>query len=220
MNKEYIIFDFDNTIVNSLDYWYKVMDKESFKYFGTKCIKDFKAKRRGLGNHEIAELFLELTNIKDIEVKDVIKYWCERMEIYYTRRVKLIKGVINYICYLKSKGYKIILSSATNADLLESVLTTLGHRKYFDEIHTENTLGVSKKYPEYYTSLLTKLNTTADKVFVFEDSVASITSATSANIDTCAILGKYNKNRIDKLEKMSKLIIKDYTDTKLKELGL
>lgn len=220
MKKEYIIFDFDNTIVNSLDYWYKVMDKETFKYFGTKCIKDFKTKRRGLGNREIAELFLELTNIKDIEVKDVFEYWHQRMEVYYTKKVKLIKGVIPLIKSMKEKGYKIILSSATQADLLEVVLKALDIRKYFDNIYTEQILGVSKKYQEYYTELLARLNTTQDKVFVFEDSAASITSATAHNIDSCAILGKYNKSRLEKLEKMSKLVVKDYTDSRIKELGL
>lgn len=220
MKKEYIIFDFDNTIVNSLDHWYKVMDKETFKYFGTKRISDFRVRRRGLGNYEIAELFLELTNIKDIEVSDVMRYWYDRMAIYYTKKVKLIKGAIDHIRYLKEKGYTIILSSATNADLLEMALKHFGLYQYFSGVHTEQTLGISKKFPEYYTLLLDKLDTTADKVFVFEDSVASITSATSLHIDTCAILGKYNRSRIDRLEEMSKLVIKDYTDTRISELGL
>ena len=220
MTKEFVIFDFDNTIVNSLDYWYKVMDKESFKYWGSKILKDFKTKRRGLGNREIAELFLELTNIKDIDVEDVMSYWYERMTMYYTKRVKLIKGVVNYIKHLKDSGYKIILSSATNADLLTVVVKHLGLDKYFDSIYTEQILGVSKKYPEYYSLLLQKLNTTPDKVFVFEDSVASITSANNLNIDTCAVYSKYNKNRLDRLESMSKMIIKNYTDVRLKELGL
>ena len=143
MTKEYVIFDFDNTIVNSLDYWYKVMDKESFKYWGSKILKDFKTKRRGLGNREIAELFLELTNIKDIDVEDVMSYWYERMTMYYTKRVKLIKGVVNYIKHLKDSGYKIILTSATNADLLTVVVKHLGLDKYFDSIYTEQILGVS-----------------------------------------------------------------------------
>ena len=220
MTKEFVIFDFDNTIVNSLDYWYKVMDKESFKYWGSKILKDFKTKRRGLGNREIAELFLELINIKDIDVEDVMSYWYERMTMYYTKRVKLIKGVVNYIKHLKDSGYKVILSSATNADLLTVVVKHLGLDKYFDSIYTEQILGVSKKYPEYYSLLLQKLNTTPDKVFVFEDSVASITSANNLNIDTCAVYSKYNKNRLDRLESMSKMIIKNYTDVRLKELGL
>ena len=175
MKKEYIIFDFDNTIVTSLDYWYKVMDKETFKHFGVKRIKDFRLKRRGLGNLEIIQLFLDMTHIQNVAIEDVLKFWHERMSVYYTKKIKLIKGVLPHLINLKNKGYKIILSSATNADLLQVAIKHHGLDKYFEHVYTEQILGVSKKYSDYYTRLLNELNTTADKVFVFEDSVASIT---------------------------------------------
>ena len=159
MNKEYIVFDFDNTVVNSLDLWYKVIDRESFKHFGVKRIKDFKKIRKGLGNNEIARKFLEVTNLSDVTVQDVFDCWFERMSVYYTQKIKIIDGVLEYIKYLKDKGYKIILSSATNADLLKVEVSHLGLDKYFEEIYTEQIFGISKKCPEYYKNLLQRLNT-------------------------------------------------------------
>ena len=36
MTKKAIIFDFDNTLVNSLKYWYYEMNKTTFKIYGKK----------------------------------------------------------------------------------------------------------------------------------------------------------------------------------------
>ena len=217
--KKYIIFDFDNTIVDSLDYWYQVMDIETFEHFGIPTIEDFRIQRRGMGNKEIAELFVRLAGVKE-SIDAVMNFWYSRMKIYYTEKVELIQGVRDWLKYLVDKGYRLILSSATNIDLLRYVIANIGIEQYFDEVYTEQTLGVSKKYSEYYTRLLSNIGANADEVFVFEDSVASITSAHSLGIDTCAILGKYNENRIDSLEKMSKMLIRDYTDNNIYQLGL
>ena len=103
--KKYIIFDFDNTIVDSLDYWYQVMDIETFEHFGIPTIEDFRIQRRGMGNKEIAELFVRLAGVKE-SIDAVMNFWYSRMKIYYTEKVELIQGVRDWLKYdTRSKKY-------------------------------------------------------------------------------------------------------------------
>ena len=54
MDKNIYLFDFDNTIADSLDFWYDVMDRHTFIVFGLKPFNDFKKYRQGKSNFEIA----------------------------------------------------------------------------------------------------------------------------------------------------------------------
>ena len=70
MKYKYIMFDFDNTTVDSLDYWHRVMQKEAFIDFGVKVDKSFKHQMTKLNNNDKAERFIEITGI-DASVQDV-----------------------------------------------------------------------------------------------------------------------------------------------------
>lgn len=217
MKKDIILFDLDNTIVNSLDYWYDVIDKQTFKKFNLKVDKRMKQERVGLGNYEMAEVFIKITNL-NISPEDVINYWNERMQYYYTNKIKLIKGVKNYLEYLKNKGYKLVIVTATEKYLVEEALKNFNLDSYFDEIFTETTLGYAKNNEKFYTKLLEKLYVEPKEVFLFEDSVASLISASKFNIDSCGIIHKFNCKKKQFLNGICKLTIKNYCDKKLKNL--
>ena len=218
--KKYVLFDFDNTLVDSLTIWYKVMHKEAFKFWNVKFVKDIRTLRKGLSNHEIAQLFIDLTKLQDVKAQEVVDFWNDRMEYYYTHKIKLIKGIREFLNNLKAKGYSLVLVSATSKYLLEIALKHYGLDMHFDFIYTEESLSQPKRSVMFYEECLKQLNCKAEDIFLFEDSFASLTSAHQLNIDACGILHKYNKNNAEKIKAITHLTVKNYTDKNLKKLNL
>ena len=58
MKQKIVMFDFDNTLVDSLKYWYYVQNKKMFKFYGKKVDRNFSKKRRGSTNLDAAKLFV------------------------------------------------------------------------------------------------------------------------------------------------------------------
>lgn len=216
MDKKIVIFDFDNTIVNSLDYWHKVIDKETFLAFGKKPYKDMKKFRGGVGNKEIALSFIKITGL-DISVEDVYDKWCELMEKYYLNKIKFVKGAKDYILQLQKEGKKLILASATEEKLLRKLLKAY-NLDVFKDIFTETSVGCPKYDPKHFKTILKKLKAKPEDVMIFEDSFVSIKSATSLGIEAVALINHLNKFRKEEYKKMSRLVIKNYKDKRLENL--
>lgn len=217
MEQDIIIFDFDNTLVNSIWHWKRAINRDTFRYFHARESTEFKNNHGAKSNIELAEYFLEITKVNATPA-EVLRVWYDYMFVYYTKKVKFINGAIEFIKHLKEQGKKVVLASATGDALLYPVLRELKIDSLFDTIVTENEIGYSKRDPMFFAKLLKKLNTTPEEVFLFEDSYYSIFSAASVRIQSCAVLGKYNKKHKERLKEISLLVIKDYTDPKLKLL--
>lgn len=218
MTKKAIIFDFDNTLVNSLKYWYYEMNKTTFKIYGKKPDKDFVRLRQGKSNQEIAKIFLKLTSLK-ISTDEVFAQWNNLMYNNYISKIKLIPGARELLLKLKTNGKKLILATATNIELIKQVLPHF-ELDIFDEIHSENTLKVGKNSPEFFNLLMKKLKLKSDEVFLFEDSFESIMNARKYNIECCALIHKFNKAHLTELKNNCRLVIKNYKDKKLEELDI
>lgn len=216
---KYVMFDFDNTLVDSLKYWYGAIDKEAFIHFNSKVSKKFHSERKGKTNHGIVECFVKHVQTK-VAVDEAEKFWHDRMIYYYRNKVKMIKGVIETLENLKSRGYNLVLASATPMNILMQAVDFFGLKKYFKKIYTENKFNLQKSNPEFYKKMLSDLKITADELFVFEDSVGSLESAGSLGIKSCALVHKFNKKRIEELGETNLLVIKNYKNKNLKNLPI
>ena len=218
MDKQYIIFDFDNTLVDSLGYWAKTEFKQLFKIYGKKPNKNFKKLKSGTSNAQAAQIFIDLAQV-DITVEEVFEQTAAIMYGYYTNNIKFIKGAKQYLNNLKSQGKTLVLASATQMPLLEKVIK---HFKLdmFDKVYSESTLGIGKNDTRFFETILTDLNTTADNVFLFEDSCTSIKNAVKNNIKCCGIIHKYNKKSKKQMQDLCQLVIKNYKNKKLQQTKL
>lgn len=209
MAKNLIIFDFDNTIVTSLYYWYNIMDKETFKHFGIKIDKNFTQKRKGKGNFEIAQTFVDLYD-KSLSPYQIIDFWNERMTFYYKNNIKLIKGVKEFLESLKQKNKIMCILSSTDTETIEKALKHFDLAQYFSGIFTEKTLGIPKYKPDLLKYCLKQMNQKQEETFFFEDSLASLKCAKMLNIDSCGVIHKYNKFQAKQIKEISNLTIKNY----------
>ena len=121
MKYKYILFDYDNTTVDSLKWWHHVMRKECFYHYGLKPNKKYLKNFNNKTNNEKAELFIKTTGV-NASVLDIRELWDEKMKNYYLTKVKLLKGIKSFLKFLKGKGYKLILVTASEYDVVNDSL--------------------------------------------------------------------------------------------------
>ena len=211
------MFDFDSTLVDSLKYWYKSIDKEAFKHFKIKVRKGFPEARAGLTNREIYKCFVEFSKTTATP-KEVADFWYDTMIKNYKTKIKIIAGAREFLEMMKHKGYKLVLASATPLRVLNFALDHFDFKKYFEYVVTEESIKEPKREPDFYVKLLEKLGITKKEIFVFEDSFVSLKAANEMGIKTCAIKHSINKNKLKNLGDNNLLIIKNYKSKKLKKL--
>ena len=73
--KKAIIFDFDNTIVSSIKYWKRVIDKETAKKYKVKVDPNFAVIRHGYSNIDTAKLFLDMHKGLSTNYKEIVDFW-------------------------------------------------------------------------------------------------------------------------------------------------
>ena len=217
MNKKIVVFDFDNTLVNSIDHWRKAINVDLFKFYGIRPIKEMTKIHGGKSNQELAQDFLNLSGVK-VSAADVLQKWYDLMFFNYTKKIDLLKGAKEYLLMLKLQGKMLVLASATGESLLLPVVKHYGLDKIFDIVVTEDMIGYPKRDPMFYVKLLDKLFAKPEDVFIFEDSLYAISSAASLKIESCALINHLNKNNKPRFEELSTLIIKNYKDKRLKTL--
>ena len=218
MIKNTIIFDFDNTLVDSLKYWFHEMNKTTFRLYRLKPDKNFVELRRGKNNKEIAEIFLQLTGLK-ISTEEVFNCWHDLMYKRYTTSIKIISGAFEFLSKLKREGKRLILATATNIDLIKKILPHF-NLDMFDEIYTEQTLSAGKNEIKFFENLLNNIKEEPQNILFFEDSYVSIKNARKSNIDCCAIIHKYNKHHLDYFKENCKLTIRNYKDKQISNLEI
>ncbi|MBQ8909082.1 MAG: HAD family phosphatase [Clostridia bacterium] len=208
MNKQIIMFDFDNTLVSSLKYWHRVLDKELFKKYGKKVDKRMATLRVGTTNREMAEIFIKLADV-DASYEEISSGWNDLMEQYYTTKIKPIKCAKEYLTHLKNQGKTLVLATATQDDLIQKALDHFD-LNVFDYILTEKNLDAPKYKTTFFERAVKKLNTNISNIIFFEDSFGSIKSATSLGIECNALIHKYNKKNKKELEKICAKTLKNY----------
>lgn len=100
------------------------------------------------------------------------------------------KPFINYLKYLKEKGYKTCLATSTVKEFVDVILKHYGLLEYFDEVLTADDVTKGKPDPQIYNIALKRLMVSKGEAIVFEDSKNGVSSAKNAGIYCIGILTK------------------------------
>lgn len=182
------IFDLDGVIVDTAKYhflaWKKLADN-----LGIEFTHDDNEKLKGVSRVRSLDLILELGN-QTASQEDKNKWLVEKNELYLSYLVnmdsnELLPGVEKTLNYLKSKGQKIALGSASkNA---RPILEKTGIMPLFDAIVDGNDVSNAKPDPEVFLQAAQKLSAENKDSIVFEDSVAGVQAANIANMISVGI---------------------------------
>lgn len=185
------IFDFDGTLLDSLDVWDKI-DEESFAKRGIKVPLDFADSTATMTPRQVADYVIERFGFTD-SPEDLMKEWQDMAFNAYAKHLPLRKGAKNYVDYLHKTGAKLVLITTLSKSLCVAALKRTDLYDYFDlMIFGEDLESNAKNSPKTYVDLSERIGVKPSDCTVFEDSDSALKSACLAGMKTCGVVDLIN----------------------------
>ena len=190
MDKKYAIFDMDGTLIDSMVFWKNL----ATEYLTSKGIlqipADILEQIKPMTMSESAALFRREFGLTG----DVEAQMNEMMEDHYRNDIPLKPGVREYLENLHRQGVRMCVASATAEHLMESCLTRLGVRQYFEFLLSCETVGAGKRSPLVYQESARRLGTVPGEIAVYEDALYAVQTAKAAGFH---VVGVYDDSAAD-----------------------
>lgn len=194
-----VIFDLDGVLVTTdeLHYraWKQLADEENIKGF----TRADNIRQRGVSRMASLEVLLEKAEneYSDAE-KEILAY--RKNNIYVKSLESLDKsavldGVFEFIAYLKEKGIKMAVGSASKNTPM--ILEKTGLTEFFDAVSCGLDTQKSKPDPEVFLIAADRLNTSYSECLVIEDSDAGIEAAKRGGMYALAVGAAQNNTQAD-----------------------
>ena len=190
MDKKYAIFDMDGTLIDSMVFWKNL----ATEYLTSKGIlqipADILEQIKPMTMSESAALFRREFGLTG----DVEAQMNEMMEDHYRNDIPLKPGAWEYLENLHRQGVRMCVASATAEHLMESCLTRLGVRQYFEFLLSCETVGAGKRSPLVYQESARRLGTVPGEIAVYEDALYAVQTAKAAGFH---VVGMYDDSAAD-----------------------
>lgn len=182
------IFDLDGVIVDTAKYHYLAW-KRLASELGFEFTEKDNERLKGVSRMRSLEILLEVGN-REFDEEQKLKL-AEKKNTWYIEYIskidesELLKGAQEYLLYLKKKGIKIALGSASkNAPL---ILKNLGIEGLFDAVVDGNQVTKVKPDPEVFLLGASMLGLAPENCVVFEDAEAGIEAASRAGMASIGV---------------------------------
>ncbi|WP_339336880.1 MULTISPECIES: beta-phosphoglucomutase [unclassified Croceitalea] len=188
MQRVGFIFDLDGVIVDTAKYHYLAW-KNLANELGFEFTEEQNELFKGVSRKKSLEILLDLGNVKATN-EQFDSWMVEKNEDYlaYIEKMdesEILPDVPRVLQFLKSNGIPISLGSASkNA---KSILEKVNLLSYFDAIVDGNSVSKAKPDPEVFIIAAEKLQVSPKSCIVFEDAVAGIQAANTADMVSIGI---------------------------------
>ena len=180
----------DGTLIDSMVFWKNL----ATEYLTSKGIlqipADILEQIKPMTMSESAALFRREFGLTG----DVEAQMNEMMEDHYRNDIPLKPGVWEYLENLHRQGVRMCVASATAEHLMESCLTRLGVRQYFEFLLSCETVGAGKRSPLVYQESARRLGTVPGEIAVYEDALYAVQTAKAAGFH---VVGVYDDSAAD-----------------------
>lgn len=204
------IFDLDGTLINSMGIWDDI-DREYLKKRGLCIPPNLKNDIENLSFTEAAKYFQCRFNISD-SIDVIEKEWYDMAFYKYSNTIMLKPYVREFLKLLKSNNIKIALATSNYRSLAEATLKKNNIYELFDTITVTKDVKRGKNFPDVYLLASENINVTPQKCVVFEDSLAAIKTAKSADMKVIAVKDAYCPHSWDTLLHYSNIGIKNFSE--------
>ena len=188
MSNKAFIFDLDGVIVDTAKYhflaWHKIASE-----LGIEFTPEHNEELKGVSRVRSLDIILKLGNIEATQ-EDKNKWLNQKNEDYLSyienmNEDEILPGVVNILTFIKKQKQLIALGSASkNA---RPILKKVNILHLFDAIVDGNDVTNAKPDPEVFLIAAKLIGATKENAIVFEDSVAGIQAANSANMISIGI---------------------------------
>lgn len=204
------IFDLDGTLADSNTVWEK-LDRIILEKYGISADDDFVERLASLTYQQAADAMRKLgVPISDEEFIEEINVLAR---IEYANNIPLKPYASELLHEMRSSGMKIVLATASPAELYEPLLRRNGIYDLFDGFITTDEVGKGKDQPDIYLKAAEIVGFPISKCVIFEDTLTAVRTASETKAYVCAVYDKYSEQDIDMIKALSDKYV--YTFDKL-----
>lgn len=188
MSNKAFIFDLDGVIVDTAKYHFLAWQKIASE-LGIEFTPEHNEELKGVSRVRSLDIILKLGNIKASQ-EDKNKWLAQKNEDYlsyiqHMNEDEILPGVVTILTFIKEQKQLIALGSASkNA---RPILEKVKILHLFDAIVDGNDVTNAKPDPEVFLIAAKLIGATKENAIVFEDSVAGIQAANTANMVSIGI---------------------------------
>lgn len=204
------IFDFDGTLVDSIDVW-RVADIEFMSRRGLTMPDDFYEMISHMDLLTASEFIVESVGLNGT-ADDVAREFLDIVRMEYTEKIPMINGAKEFLLKLKSAGMKLALATASQEELYRPCLKRHGVYGLFDCVVTTDDVKKTKGFPDIYLLAADRLGIRPERCVVFEDIYLGAVGAKAARMTCVGIREEHSRSEWDKLAKTADMFITDFTE--------
>lgn len=216
MDKHFVIFDFDGTLVDSMPYW----QGEERSFLTERGVTDpeeldaMMERIKPLGIAEAAEIMVERFRFPD-KPEEVAAKFVAAMSVRYRESIPLKDGAREYLEALKQAGARMAVASGTGADLMEACLRRLGIRGYFEFVLSCLDVGAGKDRPDIYLEAARRFGAEPGEIAVYEDSAVAMRTAKGAGFYGAGFYDATAANHWEELQALADETLPDWRAARL-----
>ena len=202
------IFDIDGTLLDSMPVW----ENAGARYLATLGIKarsDLKERLDALSLPEGA-LYMQTEYKLSVTIEEILEGVNQVVKDFYFKEAVLKPGVCDLIQKLKKNQVRLIIATATDAEMAKAALVRNGVWKDFDGMITCEEAGAGKTSPKVFELAREHLQTKKEETWVFEDSLYAVKTASKAGFPVCSIYDAYSRDNTEEIRTFSDIYVKDF----------
>ena len=208
MNITGAIFDMDGTLIDSLGFWDFLWETLGEKYLGDKSFRPDAVTEKAVRTVTLYDgMCIVHNNCKIAESSEALFAVAEEMlKNFYEEKVEMKPGALEFLKYLKQRGVKMCIASATVPHLIGTIMDKFDLHRFFKRVFSCNDVGKGKEHPDVFIEAHRYLKTPKESTFIFEDSIVALETATKAGYHTVGVYDRFNF-ALDKVKKISTVYI-------------
>jgi HAD superfamily hydrolase (TIGR01509 family) len=190
-----VIFDMDGLLVDSEPLWGIAM-QEVFATVGVEMSGEMAAYTTGLRTTEVVSYWHDHFKWEQKSTEQVTTEIVDTVTDKILAQGKSMEGLHYILDYFRQKDFKIGLASSSPMRLIQSVITHLDIKDYFQAVSSAEFEPYGKPHPAVYLACAKALNSNPLDCVAFEDSLTGMTAAKAARMKTVVVPEPHRRSDI------------------------